>query len=101
MNPRKYPRPPLPEARIKNESIDYSTWLRTNQAAAYIGTTRGGLYNMVWRGQLKFRKPFGRLLFKKADLDRLIEATPLERKVHDKANSKRRENSVSSPSRQA
>jgi hypothetical protein len=50
-------------------------WLNSKSAAEYIGTTVGSLRNMVMRQQLSAYKPFGYLLFKKSELDRLIEAS--------------------------
>jgi hypothetical protein len=48
-------------------------WLNCKEAAAYLGTSEGSIRNMVYRNQLNPRKPFGRLLFSRAELDRTIE----------------------------
>jgi excisionase family DNA binding protein len=55
------------------DSLDRLTWLTTKEAAHYLRTSQGGIRNMVWRGQLYCYKPHGRLLFKKSDLDRVVE----------------------------
>lgn len=50
-------------------------WLRTKDVAHYLGTTEGGIRNMVYRGQLIPRKFNGRCYFAVADIDRQIEAS--------------------------
>lgn len=73
----KIPRP-LFENRIgnsANERLDWRKYLNTRDAATYMGTTAAGLRNRVYRRQLYPRKFFGRLMFRRADLDRLIEAS--------------------------
>lgn len=50
-------------------------WLTTGEAAIYLGSTPGGVRNRVYKGQLKPRKLYGRLLFKRDELDRLIETS--------------------------
>lgn len=44
-------------------------------AAEYLGTTVGVIRNLVHQGRLPSYKPFGKLLFKKKDLDRIVEAS--------------------------
>lgn len=48
-------------------------WLTTNEAAIYLGSTAGSVRNRVYRGQLTPKKFYGRCLFNKDELDRLIE----------------------------
>lgn len=51
------------------------TWLTVSEAAVYLGKTRNALWILVSRGFLKKRKWQGRLYFKKAEIDRLLEST--------------------------
>lgn len=44
-----------------------SPYLTATEAAAYLRTTRGTVYNLVWRGVLPRRR--GKLLFTKQELD--------------------------------
>ncbi|MBX9578741.1 MAG: helix-turn-helix domain-containing protein [Gemmataceae bacterium] len=44
-----------------------SPYLTTEEAAAYLRTTRGTVYNLVWRGVLPRRR--GKLLFTRTELD--------------------------------
>ncbi len=57
------------------QSSEKSPWMNAKAAAGYLQTTVGGIRNLVYRGRLVPYKPFGRLLFKRVDLDRLIERT--------------------------
>ncbi len=50
-------------------------WLTTSEAAEYLGTTEGGIRNRVYRKQLKAYKFYERNLFKREELDRLIESS--------------------------
>lgn len=47
-------------------------WLNTNEAAEYLRTTPAQIRNWVYQGKVRFFKLFGRLRFKRADLDSLI-----------------------------
>jgi hypothetical protein len=58
-----------------NERLDWRKYLTTREAAAYVGSTPAGIRNRVYRRQLLPKKFFGRLMFRRADLDRLIEAS--------------------------
>jgi len=49
-------------------------WLSTEDAAAYLRTTAGSIRNLVYRRRLSCYKPFGRLLFNRDELDRLVRA---------------------------
>lgn len=44
-----------------------SPYFTTDEAAAYLRTTRGTVYNLVWRGMLPRRR--GKLLFTRQELD--------------------------------
>ena len=50
-------------------------WLTTSEAAKYLGTTEAGVRNRVYRRQLKAYKFYGRNMFKRDELDRLIESS--------------------------
>jgi hypothetical protein len=63
--------------------FENSDWLSTVQAAAYLlrfrsdgQPSRGSIYNMVYRGQIRKRKFRGRLYFSKFELDRALESKP-------------------------
>lgn len=60
-------------SHLREEDFESIKWLDVGDAATYLRTSPGGIRNMVYRGQLVPFKPFGKLLFKRADLDRLIE----------------------------
>ncbi len=51
------------------QSPEKSPWMNAKSAANYLQTTVGGIRNLVYRGRLIPYKPFGRLLFKRVDLD--------------------------------
>ncbi len=63
---------------------DRSDWMTAEEAAAYLRKFRrkdgkpsvGAIHSMVYRGQLIGRKFFGRLLFRRTELDRLIALSP-------------------------
>jgi hypothetical protein len=64
--------------------FDNLIWLSTKDAAIYLRKfcvdgkpSEGAIRNAVWRGFLKSRKWQRRLYFKKADLDRLLQNSPL------------------------
>lgn len=50
-------------------------FLTTQEAAIYLGTTPSAIRNRVYRRQLYPNRFFGRLMFRRADLDRLIETS--------------------------
>ena len=52
-------------------------WLTTKEAAIYLRTTEGAIRSMVYKGKLTPHKPFGKLLFRRRDLNRLIERARL------------------------
>ena len=49
-----------------------SPWLNAEQAAEYLATSRGRLYDLVQLGRLEPRRDGRRLLFHRADLDRYL-----------------------------
>ena len=50
-------------------------WLDTKGAAALLMTSPGQIRNLVSEGRIPYFKPFGRLRFKRTDLERLIEGS--------------------------
>lgn len=61
---------------------DRAKWLNTSEAATYLRIFRRDgtpcverLRNLVNQGRIPFYKPFGRLLFKKSELDQLITSS--------------------------
>lgn len=48
-------------------------WLTTEEVAHYLGKTRNAVWLLVSRGLLMKRKWQGRLYFKRAEIDRLLE----------------------------
>lgn len=47
-------------------------WMNAKELAEYLGTTVGAIRNMVYRGQIGAYKPFGKLLFDKKEIDRIV-----------------------------
>jgi len=61
---------------LKNErrsSLQDLTWLDTSEAARYLRKSRGAIYNLIYRGFLTPGRVGRKLLFKRHELDRLIE----------------------------
>ena len=89
---RRRPRAAMAMALSSNvpalPTFDPSKWLNAEQAAAYLGIFKrkdgkpsvGAIRNLVYRGLLKARKPFGRLLISRSELDRQIETSPTKRR---------------------
>ena len=48
-------------------------WMNTEDAARYLRRSVGQIRNMVYRGQITFRKFNSRLYFRKSDLSRALE----------------------------
>lgn len=48
-------------------------WMNSEEAARYLRRSVGQIRNMVYRGQIKFRKFNSRLYFRKNDLERAVE----------------------------
>jgi hypothetical protein len=67
---------------IENRIVSSSDWLNAHEAANYLRMLRKDgsacverLRNLVSQGKIPFYKPFGRLLLKRSELERLIEAS--------------------------
>ena len=58
------------------QSAAQQTYYTVAEAAEYLRCCRGRIYNLSSQGRLKGRKDGGRLLFTRADLDRIVEASP-------------------------
>ncbi len=65
-----------------DQSFDSSDWLNAVEAAIYLRIFRKDgspcverVRNLVNQRKIPFYKPFGRLLFKKTDLESLIESS--------------------------
>ncbi len=58
---------------MSSNSINEKIWLTTAEASSYLGKTRNALWLLVSRGLLIKRKWQGRLYFKRAEIDRLLE----------------------------
>ena len=50
--------------------------LSTKQCAEFIGRTPGAVRNLVLRQAIPFRKPAGRLVFLKSEIEQWIDAAP-------------------------
>lgn len=64
------------------QNFDGSDWLSAVEAASYLRIfSKNGkpctarIRNLVNLGRIPFYKPYGRLLFKKSELERLIESS--------------------------
>lgn len=62
------------DSYAQNQIYDKRTWLNTKELAVYLGTSVGSVRNMAWRGQLTSYRFLKVLLFKKTEVDRLIES---------------------------
>lgn len=61
------------ELDAKIRSLTVKRWLRTDEVAMYLGTSREAIKKMVLRGKLEPRKFCGRNYFDREDLDGRIE----------------------------
>lgn len=82
MRRKPYFSEPAIERVGSSETFDPKKWLTTEETAIYLGKLTktgmpsvGAIRNMVYRGQLIPYKPFGRLLFKRAELDHKVESS--------------------------
>jgi len=50
--------------------------LNTNECAEFIGRSPGAVRNLVLRRAIPFRKPGGRLLFLRNEIEEWIESSP-------------------------
>lgn len=51
-------------------------FLDTNECAKLINRTPGSVRRLVMRGLIPFKKPGGRLMFPRSEIERWIEASP-------------------------
>lgn len=65
-----------------NQNFENSDWLNAVEAASYLRIfSKDGkpcvarIRNLVNLGRIPFYKPYGRLLFKRSELERLIESS--------------------------
>jgi len=76
----------LGQEALKNENLfsDFqnSDWLNSTEAALYLRLFRKDgspcverIRNLVHQGRIPFYKPFGKLMFKRIELNRLVENT--------------------------
>lgn len=64
------------KTKYENEELLIpKTWLSVKQAADYLCTTKGGIYNLVYRGRLRPHCFGRRHLFKRTELDQFIESS--------------------------
>lgn len=61
----------LAESKIR--SLKIKRWLKTDEVALYLGSTREAVKKLYQRGQLSANKFCGRLYFNREQLDLLIE----------------------------
>jgi len=69
-----------------------SLYLNTKQCGELIGRSPGAVRNLVYRRKIPFRKPGGRLIFLKSEIEAWIESAPgvkLEEIKKNNENAKR------------
>ncbi|MDZ4660036.1 MAG: helix-turn-helix domain-containing protein [Pseudomonadota bacterium] len=64
---------PFREIQLKHSSLKIKRWLRTDEVALYLGSTREAVKKLYQRGKLAAHKFCGRLYFDRELLDQLIE----------------------------
>ncbi len=57
------------------KEFDYQ-YLNVNQLASYIQRSKGAIRNLVLRKAIPYRKPAGRLIFLKKEIDQWIQMAP-------------------------
>lgn len=61
---------------LERQLLEKLKWLTSEEAFRYLGLPSvERLRNLVHQRRVPFYKPFGRLLFKRSELDKLVEAT--------------------------
>ena len=60
--------------KLLKGSLTTKEWMKTDQVAEYLSTSKCNVRNMVYKGLLFPKKFNGRLYFKKSDIDLLIQA---------------------------
>ncbi len=63
----------LEKAETKLRSLTVKRWLRTDEVALYLGTSRAAIKMLVVRKRLEPKKLYGRLYFDRMEIDGLIE----------------------------
>ncbi|HRK07543.1 MAG TPA: helix-turn-helix domain-containing protein [Pseudobdellovibrionaceae bacterium] len=63
----------IEQAEAKLRSLTVKRWLRTDEVALYLGTTRASIKKLVMRQRLEPKKLYGRLYFDRHEIDGLIE----------------------------
>ena len=63
------------DADLRLRSLKVRRWLRTNEVALYLGTTRSAVKKLVLRKRLQPNKLAGRLYFDREALDALIKGS--------------------------
>jgi len=68
--------------KLPEQNYDDSDWLNAAEAAMYLRVFRkdgkpcsARIRNLVNQGRIPFYKPYGRLLFKRSELKRLVESS--------------------------
>jgi excisionase family DNA binding protein len=51
-------------------------WFTVKQLSEYIGLSERSIRTYVFRGLIPYRKPNGRILFSRKEIDRWLEASP-------------------------
>ena len=51
-------------------------YMDTNECGEFLGRSPGAIRNLVLRRSIPFRKPGGRLLFIRSEIERWVEAAP-------------------------
>lgn len=59
-----------------NDILDSKKYLTTEECARFIGRTPGAIRNLVMRRAIPFRKPSGRLLFVRTEIENWICESP-------------------------
>jgi hypothetical protein len=54
----------------------YEKFLTTDECADFIGRTPGAVRNLVMRRMIPYRKPAGRLVFLKSEIEKWIVQSP-------------------------
>ena len=73
-NSRKFLRSPK-EVRIEDPQ-EKSEYLNIAELASYIKRSKGAIRNLVLRRAIPYRKPAGRLLFIKEEIDEWVQMAP-------------------------
>lgn len=58
------------------ENIDSKKYLNTTEVGALISRTPGAVRNLVLRQKIPYRKPAGRLMFIKSEIEDWVENAP-------------------------